>query len=164
MIENIPHRPDALEMDRVPGVLFEIFAEPDDEIVHGAGAGVAVVSPDALQDFAPGQGPSAIGDEKFQQANLQFGQMHLVAAGPDRAQGFETNLVFPEPVGPVSNIIPCGFFIASYVSFKAFSSKPNFFKSNSMLSLSRTLIPTFSPKTVGTVAILKSIFLPISCA
>ena len=27
MIENIPHRPHALEMDRVPGVFFEIFAE-----------------------------------------------------------------------------------------------------------------------------------------
>ena len=73
----------------------------------------------------------------------------------------EYNVVdLPQPVGPVSRIIPCG--LPNILSMRTFSSsvKPRSPLVNLKDVLSSTLITNFSPKTVGNVETRKSNSLP----
>ena len=68
-------------------------------------------------------------------------------------------VVFPEPVGPVTNTMPSVFFREDLIKFKVFAVKPSSFNPISELSFSRILNTTLSPKDDGRVDTLKSIFL-----
>ena len=54
MIEYVAYGPEASEIDGLLGVLFEVSAEADDEIVHGASGDDPGVSPADFQEPFPG--------------------------------------------------------------------------------------------------------------
>src|SRR3546814_6714797 len=60
-------------------------------------------------------------------------------------------VVLPEPVGPVTSRMPCGFSSTSTKRCWKLSVKPSEAKSNTTDSRSRMRITTDSPKLVGTV-------------
>ena len=51
MVENIPHGSEAFEIERIFGIGLEIFSKAHDEIIYGAGARFARISPADFQKF-----------------------------------------------------------------------------------------------------------------
>ena len=60
-------------------------------------------------------------------------------------------VVLPEPVGPVTRMMPCGDFVMAFQRTLSSSEKPRSVKSLTMTSGSNTRITSFSPKAVGNV-------------
>ena len=52
--EAIAYAADGLQVDGGCGVVFDVSAETDDEVVDGAGVGVLVDSPDLFEDLLAG--------------------------------------------------------------------------------------------------------------
>ncbi|MBA7547319.1 hypothetical protein ES705_39733 [subsurface metagenome] len=67
---------------------------------------------------------------------------------------------FPLPVGPVTKIIPLGFFINDKKSGRISGEKPKESNSNKMLEGSNILKTALSPVTAGNIETLILIFLP----
>jgi len=65
-------------------------------------------------------------------------------------------VVFPLPVGPTTNNIPCGLLINPFHFLKVSPSIPNWLNSLIGASLGKSLKTTFSPKGVGKVETRKS--------
>ena len=60
-------------MDRCARIGLEVFAEAEDEVVDGAGAGVNVVAPDLFEDVFAGNDFAGAGGEEAQEHRLAFG-------------------------------------------------------------------------------------------
>ena len=69
-------------------------------------------------------------------------------------------VVFPEPVGPVTRIIPCGRLMSLLNDSSSASEKPTSSRSSEMTERSSTRITTLSPKMVGRVETRRSTGLP----
>ena len=65
-------------------------------------------------------------------------------------------VVLPEPVGPVTNTIPCGASIALFTFFRSLASKPNESIDIDIAPLSKIRITTLSPLLVGNTEIRRS--------
>jgi hypothetical protein len=52
VVEDISHRSEALEIDRVFGIDFKILPKADNEIVHGSGGGAPGVTPADFEELA----------------------------------------------------------------------------------------------------------------
>ena len=57
----------------------------------------------------------------------------------------------PEPVGPVTRIMPWGWRLAALMSSSALPQNPSDSKDNGSLDSSKTRITTFSPSVIGNV-------------
>ena len=99
MIEYVAYGPEASEIDGLLGVLFEVSAEADDEIVHGAGVDDPGISPADFQELLPGERLATVGDKQFQKLHFLFGQGDLAASDMGR-RGAEINPVAPKGVSP----------------------------------------------------------------
>ncbi len=55
MVEEIADGAEAPEVDGILGIFFEILSQPNDEVVHGPGGGLAGVAPAHLQKNLAGQ-------------------------------------------------------------------------------------------------------------
>lgn len=78
-------------MDRRSGIGLEVFAETEDEVVDGAGAGVDVVAPDLFEDVLAGNDLAGAGGEEAQEHRLAFGDGALLAGTRDDAVGSEVD-------------------------------------------------------------------------
>jgi hypothetical protein len=65
MIKDIPHRTVGLEKNWVFRILFKIFPEADNEIIHGPGSDAAVISPDHFDQLPAGKSFAPVDDEKL---------------------------------------------------------------------------------------------------
>ena len=65
VVEYIADRAEAFKIDGVLRIRFEIFAESDDEVVHGAGGDDSGVSPADFQDLFSRERPAPVGDKEF---------------------------------------------------------------------------------------------------
>ncbi len=69
-------------------------------------------------------------------------------------------VVFPQPVGPVTRMMPLGRRMSSFILSSIPFEKPSRSRSIMMVDLSRTLMTTLSPKMVGRQETRRSISLP----
>ncbi len=65
VVKYVADRAAAFKIDGVLRILFEIFAESDDEVVHGAGGNDSGVSPADFQDLFSRERLAPVGDKEF---------------------------------------------------------------------------------------------------
>ena len=76
-IEKIADGSKTLKIDRVFGIALKIFAEPDDEVVDGAGGGFPGIPPADLQQFFTRKRLATIGNKQFEYFGFLFSQGNL---------------------------------------------------------------------------------------
>ena len=90
-------------MSGISGIVLQFLSKPEDVIVHGAGAGIALVSPDLVQKFVTAdRSTTRLLDHEFQDPEFFHGErnLHVVANhfhfhkvhlhGPKHVEGTET--------------------------------------------------------------------------
>jgi len=96
--EAVADAADGCEMLRVGGVVFDIAAEADDEVVDGAGVGVFVDAPDLFENvFAGNDFTFAVG-EVAEEVGFHDGEVSG-AVGGDEFEGVEADGAVVEGVG-----------------------------------------------------------------
>ncbi len=65
VVKYVADRAEALEIDGVLRICFEIFTESDDEVVHGAGGYDPGISPADFQDLFSRERLAPMGDKEF---------------------------------------------------------------------------------------------------
>ena len=101
-----------MEVFRVPGVIFKILAEVQDEIIDGAGGWIYIIAPYRLQDFLAWYYFIFIFNQQFQQHGFFLTQLDLVAGSGHGFLCFEVDGVAAKTV-----CIPNAGFIQQFFVF-----------------------------------------------
>ena len=96
--EAVADAADGGEVLGVGGVVLDVAAEADDEVVDGAGVGVGVDSPDLLEDVGAGDDLALAVGEEAEQVGLHDGEVGE-AVGGDEFEGVEADGAVVEEVG-----------------------------------------------------------------
>src|SRR5215469_4885361 len=114
--ETVANAADGDEVLRVGGVVFDVAAEADDEVVDGAGVGVFVDTPDLLEDLFAGDDLAFTVGEVTKEIGLHDGEVGS-AVGGDELEVIEADGAVVEGVlrigfvlGRGGNLLthPCG--------------------------------------------------------
>src|SRR6202023_1751402 len=94
--EAVPDAPDGEEVARPGGIFLEALAQPQDEVVHGAGRGEHVIAPDALEQILARDDLTGVLGEHLEDHRLLLGEFLRLAVPGAGAESAEVDFVAAE--------------------------------------------------------------------